>query len=89
LIVDVPRLETSRPILRGASTSDVEPCVRMMADAEVTRFLGASAATSRKGGLLFRTVASIARAMHFGARRTGSVEFYGEPPEVNGYPLSG
>lgn len=38
--VDVPRLETPRLVLRGFTTSDVEPYVRMMADAEVTRFLG-------------------------------------------------
>lgn len=38
--VDVPRLETPRLVLRGFSASDVEPYVRMMADAEVTRFLG-------------------------------------------------
>jgi RimJ/RimL family protein N-acetyltransferase len=40
LSVDVPRLETPRLLLRGFSKSDVEPYVRMMADAEVTRYLG-------------------------------------------------
>ena len=33
--------------------------------------------------------ASIAVAEHFGARRTGSVEFLGAPTEVYTYPLSG
>lgn len=33
--------------------------------------------------------ASIAVAEHFGARRTGSVEFFGAPTEVYTYPLSG
>jgi RimJ/RimL family protein N-acetyltransferase len=40
LSVVVPRLETPRLVLRAFSPSDVEPYVRMMADAEVTRFLG-------------------------------------------------
>jgi len=40
LSVVVPRLETPRLILRAFSPSDVVPYVRMMADAEVTRFLG-------------------------------------------------
>ena len=38
--VVVPRLETPRLILRAFSPSDVEPYARMMADAEVCRFLG-------------------------------------------------
>ncbi|HKP15073.1 MAG TPA: GNAT family N-acetyltransferase [Gemmatimonadaceae bacterium] len=33
--------------------------------------------------------ASIAVAMHFGAHRTGSVEFYGATTDVYTYPLSG
>jgi len=33
--------------------------------------------------------ASIAVAEHFGARRTGSVEFYGATTDVYTYPLSG
>ena len=33
--------------------------------------------------------ASIAVAEHFGARRTGSVEFYGATTDVYSYPLSG
>jgi len=37
---DVPRLETPRLILRGFSSSDVEPYARMMADPDVARFLG-------------------------------------------------
>ena len=32
---------------------------------------------------------SIALATHFGAQRTGSVEFFGAPTEVYTYPLSG
>ena len=38
--VDVPRLETSRLVLRGFTAADVEPYAAMMADPEVTRFLG-------------------------------------------------
>jgi RimJ/RimL family protein N-acetyltransferase len=40
LTVVVPRLETPRLVLRAFSPSDVEPYVLMMADPEVTRFLG-------------------------------------------------
>lgn len=38
--IDVPRLNTPRLLLRGFTASDVEPYARMMADAEVTRYLG-------------------------------------------------
>jgi RimJ/RimL family protein N-acetyltransferase len=40
LSVDVPRLETPRLILRAFSAADVEPYTAMMADPEVTKFLG-------------------------------------------------
>jgi RimJ/RimL family protein N-acetyltransferase len=40
LTVTVPRLETSRLVLRAFEPSDVEPYVRMMADPDVCRFLG-------------------------------------------------
>ena len=36
----VPRVETSRLVLRAFAATDVEPYVRMMGDPEVTRFLG-------------------------------------------------
>jgi len=40
LSVEIPRLVTARLVLRSFVASDVEPYVRMMADPEVTRFLG-------------------------------------------------
>jgi len=40
LSVAVPRLETERLVLRAFATSDAEPYLSMMADPEVTRFLG-------------------------------------------------
>ena len=39
-MVDVPRLDTPRLVLRAFTASDVDPYVLMMADPEVTRFLG-------------------------------------------------
>ena len=169
---EVPRLETPRLLLRGFTAGDVEPYIRMMADPDVTRFLGdglpldradawrqlallighwqlrgfglwavEERATSRFVGrigcwepegwpgfeigyVLAReawgrglaregvaaalryarerlgretivslirpaNAASIAVAEHLGARRTGSVEFYGAPTDVYTYPLSG
>ena len=38
--IEVPRLETPRLVLRAFESSDVEPYARMMADPEVSRFLG-------------------------------------------------
>jgi len=159
-------------VLRGFTAADVEPYVRMMADPEVTRFLGDGRPLDRadawrqlallighwelrgfglwaveeraSGGFIGRigchepdgwpgfelgyvlareawgrglaregaaaaldfarrelgrdTIislirpanrASIAVAEHFGARRTGSVEFYGATTDVYTYPLSG
>jgi len=172
LSVDVPTLHTPRLILRGFSASDVEPYVRMMADPDVTRFLGDGrpldridawrqlallvghwelrgfglwAVEERATGRLIGRIGchepegwpgfelgyvlareawgrglaregaaaaldharrvlkrreiislirpanrpSIALATHFGAQRTGSVEFFGAPTEVYTYPLSG
>jgi RimJ/RimL family protein N-acetyltransferase len=172
LSVSVPRVETSRLVLRGFTPADVEPYVRMLADREVARFLGDGQPLSRvdawrqmamiighwelrgfglwaveerasgrfigrigchepegwpgfelgyalardawgkgyaregaEAALAFArhvlerdTIislirpanrASIAVAEHFGARRTGSVEFFGAPTEVYTYPLSG
>jgi RimJ/RimL family protein N-acetyltransferase len=40
LSVGVPRLDTPRLVLRAFTAADVEPYVRMMADPDVTRFLG-------------------------------------------------
>jgi RimJ/RimL family protein N-acetyltransferase len=40
LSLAVPRVETSRLVLRAFAATDVEPYVRMMGDPEVTRFLG-------------------------------------------------
>jgi RimJ/RimL family protein N-acetyltransferase len=40
LSIVVPQLETARLVLRAFTVSDVDPYVRMMADPEVTRFLG-------------------------------------------------
>jgi len=159
-------------VLRGFTAADVEPYVRMMADPEVTRFLGDGrpldradawrqlallighwelrgfglwAVEERASGRFIGRVgchepdgwpgfelgyvlareawgrglaregaaaaldfarrelgrdtiislirpanrASIAVAEHFGARRTGSVEFYGATTDVYTYPLSG
>jgi len=159
-------------VLRGFTAADVEPYVRMMADPEVTRFLGDGRPLDRAdawrqlallighwelrgfglwaveerasgrfigrigchepdgwpgfelGYVLAREAwgrglaregaaaaldfarrelgrdtiislirpanrASIAVAEHFGARRTGSVEFYGATTDVYTYPLSG
>ena len=41
--VEVPRIETARLSLRAFVPADVEPYTRMMADPEVTRFLGSGA----------------------------------------------
>ena len=38
--VEVPRVDTSRLVLRAFTAADTEPYVRMMADPEVTQFLG-------------------------------------------------
>ena len=43
----VPRLDTPRLVLRGFAAEDVEPYIRMMADPEVTRFLGDGAPLDR------------------------------------------
>ncbi|MCU0627793.1 MAG: GNAT family N-acetyltransferase [Gemmatimonadaceae bacterium] len=37
---DIPTLTTHRLVLRAFHARDVEPSLAMMADAEVTRFLG-------------------------------------------------
>lgn len=170
--MEVPRLETPRLTLRGFTTADVEPYVRMLADPEVSRFLGDGqplgrvdawrqvamiighwelrgfglwAVEERASGRFIGRIgchepegwpgfelgyalardawgrgyaregagaalafareklgrdtvislirpanrASIAVAEHFGARRTGSVEFMGAPTEVYTYPVSG
>ena len=38
--MEIPRLATSRLVLRGLTADDLDPCARMMADPEVTRYLG-------------------------------------------------
>jgi len=47
LSVVVPRLDTLRLVLRAFLPSDVEPYARMMADPEVSRFLGDGKALDR------------------------------------------
>lgn len=47
LTVEVPRLITTRLVLRAFTREDVDPYVRMMADPEVTRFLGDGRPLSR------------------------------------------
>jgi RimJ/RimL family protein N-acetyltransferase len=104
LSVAVPQLETARLVLRAFAASDVEPYARMMADPDVTRFLGDGRPLDRVDawrqlallighwelrGFRPGNRASIAVAEHVGARRTGSVEFYGAPTDVYSYPLSG
>ena len=46
-MLEIPRLTTERLLLRGFAPEDFEPYARMMADADVTRFLGDGSPLSR------------------------------------------
>jgi RimJ/RimL family protein N-acetyltransferase len=46
-MMDIPHLTTERLLLRGFAPEDVEPYVAMMANADVTRYLGDGRPLSR------------------------------------------